>query len=194
MSYLFGNYITEEGLKNIKNHQYKPGEYSPLDNLINPYWIKMSEWLPMWMAPNLVTLIGLIALLGSYLTMVYYDMSMTQPLPGWTYLAVAIGIYVFQTMDAIDGKQARRTGSSSPLGQLFDHGCDAISWTITNMSIVSFLGLGLSLRSVLTIYSSIGPFFIFNLIEYYTGVFLYSVGVIDGTTGQLLLVFFNILS
>ncbi len=30
-------------------------------------------------------------------------------------------------MDAIDGKQARRTGSSSPLGELFDHGCDALS-------------------------------------------------------------------
>jgi len=28
-------------------------------------------------------------------------------------------------MDAVDGKQARRTGTSSPLGQLFDHGCDA---------------------------------------------------------------------
>lgn len=27
--------------------------------------------------------------------------------------------------DCMDGKQARRTGSSSPLGQLFDHGCDA---------------------------------------------------------------------
>lgn len=30
-------------------------------------------------------------------------------------------------MDAIDGKQARRTGTSSPLGELFDHGCDAIN-------------------------------------------------------------------
>jgi ethanolaminephosphotransferase len=27
----------------------------------------------------------------------------------------------------VDGKQARRTNSSSPLGQLFDHGCDAIN-------------------------------------------------------------------
>jgi hypothetical protein len=25
-------------------------------------------------------------------------------------------------MDAIDGKQARRTGTSGPLGELFDHG------------------------------------------------------------------------
>ena len=27
-----------------------------------------------------------------------------------------------QTFDAVDGKQARRTNSSSPLGELFDHG------------------------------------------------------------------------
>lgn len=32
-----------------------------------------------------------------------------------------------QTLDAIDGKQARRTNTSSPLGQLFDHGCDSFS-------------------------------------------------------------------
>lgn len=36
-----------------------------------------------------------------------------------------ICVFVYQTMDAIDGKQARRTGTSGPLGQLFDHGCDA---------------------------------------------------------------------
>jgi ethanolaminephosphotransferase len=29
--------------------------------------------------------------------------------------------------DEMDGKQARRTGNSSPLGMLFDHGCDAFT-------------------------------------------------------------------
>jgi phosphatidylglycerophosphate synthase len=38
-----------------------------------------------------------------------------------------LGLFLYQTLDAIDGKQARRTGSSSPLGELFDHGCDAVS-------------------------------------------------------------------
>jgi len=34
--------------------------------------------------------------------------------------------FVFYTiMDNSDGKQARRTGASSPVGMLFDHGCDA---------------------------------------------------------------------
>ena len=35
--------------------------------------------------------------------------------------------YYLQSLDAIDGKQARRTGTSSPLGELFDHGCDSLS-------------------------------------------------------------------
>ena len=32
------------------------------------------------------------------------------------------GMILMQTFDAVDGKQARRTNSSSPLGELFDHG------------------------------------------------------------------------
>jgi phosphatidylglycerophosphate synthase len=36
-------------------------------------------------------------------------------------------LFIYQTLDAIDGKQARRTKSNSPLGELFDHGCDGVS-------------------------------------------------------------------
>lgn len=43
------------------------------------------------------------------------------------YLACAMGLFVYQSLDAIDGKQARRTKTNNPLGELFDHGCDAIS-------------------------------------------------------------------
>ena len=38
-----------------------------------------------------------------------------------------MGLFIYQSLDAIDGKQARRTNSNSPLGELFDHGCDALS-------------------------------------------------------------------
>ena len=36
-------------------------------------------------------------------------------------------MFIYQTLDAIDGKQARRTGNSNALGELFDHGCDSLS-------------------------------------------------------------------
>ena len=47
--------------------------------------------------------------------------------PSWAYLLCAVGLFVYQALDATDGKQARRTNSSSPLGELFDHGCDSVS-------------------------------------------------------------------
>lgn len=39
------------------------------------------------------------------------------------------------TLDAIDGKHARNTGNSSPLGELFDHGCDALSSTLQTIAL-----------------------------------------------------------
>ena len=51
----------------------------------------------------------------------------TLQVPMYAYVLCAVGVFVYQTLDAIDGKQARRTGSNSPLGELFDHGCDAVS-------------------------------------------------------------------
>ena len=52
--------------------------------------------------------------------------------PLWAYIACACGLFIYQSLDAIDGKQARRTNSSSPLGELFDHGCDSLSTGISD--------------------------------------------------------------
>ena len=114
------------------------------DNMLNGFWCWVVELLPDSMAPNLVTLWGLVVLGSASLSMIYYDVSMTKELPSWTYLFSAIGVFIFQTMDAIDGKQARRTNSSSPLGQLFDHGWDALAWTFVNINLVSVFRVGLS--------------------------------------------------
>ncbi|PKU60257.1 ethanolaminephosphotransferase [Dendrobium catenatum] len=46
----------------------------------------------------------------------------------FTIMTYVIGHLNIDTFDAVDGKQARRTNSSSPLGELFDHGgCDALA-------------------------------------------------------------------
>jgi phosphatidylglycerophosphate synthase len=55
---------------------------------------------------------------------------MIRPVPAWVGVYSVICIFLYQSLDAIDGKQARRTKSSSPLGQLFDHGCDGINTLI----------------------------------------------------------------
>ena len=57
----------------------------------------------------------------------------TEP-PRWACALCALGLFIYQSLDAIDGKQARRTNSSSPLGELFDHGCDSISTIFVALS------------------------------------------------------------
>ena len=59
----------------------------------------------------------------------------------------------------MDGKQARKTGSSSPLGVLLDHGCDALTCMFQglNMSIMlqydcSILVLGAYLVGIVTFF------------------------------------------
>lgn len=56
------------------------------------------------------------------------------PPPRWSCLLCALGLFVYQSLDSIDGKQARRTNTSSPLGELFDHGCDSISTVFVALS------------------------------------------------------------
>ena len=42
--------------------------------------------------------------------------------PRWVFFLGGFAVLAYLHLDCIDGKQARRTKSSSPLGQLFDHG------------------------------------------------------------------------
>lgn len=62
--------------------------------------------------------------------------------PRWACALCALGLFIYQSLDAIDGKQARRTNSSSPLGELFDHGCDSISTVFVALSACISVRLG----------------------------------------------------
>lgn len=51
----------------------------------------------------------------------------------WKLIMMAVSIFIYQNLDNLDGKQARRTrnyyfylGTGSPLGMLCDHGVDSL--------------------------------------------------------------------
>lgn len=52
----------------------------------------------------------------------------------------------------MDGKQARRTNSSTPLGELFDHGLDSWSCVYFVVTVYSIFGRGPSGVSVFVLY------------------------------------------
>lgn len=43
----------------------------------------------------------------------------------------------------MDGKQARRTKTSSPMGMMFDHGCDALTTFLFASGLGTLVGLGI---------------------------------------------------
>lgn len=79
---------------------------------------------------------GFLLLVSNFVGAYYYCPQVTgcevSP-PNWFFFIVALNLWLYQTLDNIDGKQARRTGSSSPLGELFDHGCDSLFLLLTGM-------------------------------------------------------------
>ena len=75
---------------------------------------------------------------------------------------------MYQTLDAVDGKQARRIQQSSPLGMLLDHGCDSLSTTFIALSLIQGLGLGLGTDSMLLIASILSCFYLATWEEYHT--------------------------
>uniref|UniRef100_A0A8U7MVZ9 Uncharacterized protein n=1 Tax=Corvus moneduloides TaxID=1196302 RepID=A0A8U7MVZ9_CORMO len=58
--------------------------------------------------------------------------------PTWVWLFSAFTTFCAYALDSIDGKHARRTQSSTPLGELFDHGLD--SWA-TSIFVLSFFSV-----------------------------------------------------
>lgn len=69
------------------------------------FWDKVVTVYPMWLAPNLITLLGLIINLITVLILSYYCYTATEDAPAWAYLQAALGLFLYQTLDATDGKQ-----------------------------------------------------------------------------------------
>ena len=113
--------VSDAALAHLKDYRYACIDHSVCSRLfLQSYWRYAASWAPRWMAPNMITLLGFLCILANVPLLVYYSGHLTEHAPGWVYASFALGVWVYSTMDNIDGKQARRTGTSSPLGELFD--------------------------------------------------------------------------
>lgn len=126
-------YLNTEMKQNLSKYRYAGGDrgimyiyfYNPLAN-------HLVEFLPESLAPNVITLIGfLFSFLPFFVLFQLYGASFTnfqeKEIPSWFFILNAFCYFMYRMFDELDGKQARKTGNSSPLGLLFDHGCDAFS-------------------------------------------------------------------
>ena len=126
------NVLTPAGADNIAHHKYKSGSSTALDTFCSPnLWEPITNLFPMWLAPNLVTTIGGMFCLTSFLVsnayLIEFKTGELVEFPRWLFALNGACMFIYYTLDCCDGKQARRTNSSTPLGQLFDHGVDCLA-------------------------------------------------------------------
>ncbi|KRJ99321.1 cholinephosphotransferase 1 isoform X3 [Drosophila yakuba] len=134
LSYRDKHILSAQQLRKLSEHKYSCFSASLLDPLLQPWWNWLVAQTPLWLAPNLITIVGLILNVVTTLILICYSPNGVEAPPRWTCLLCALGLFIYQSLDSIDGKQARRTNTSSPLGELFDHGCDSISTVFVALS------------------------------------------------------------
>lgn len=141
--YFYKNKLLQAGqLKKLGEHKYSCTSVSLLDPVLQPWWCWLVAKVPLWLAPNLITIVGLAVNIVTTLILIYFSPTGREEPPRWACALCAAGLFIYQSLDAIDGKQARRTNSSTPLGELFDHGCDSISTVFVALSACISVQLG----------------------------------------------------
>ncbi|XP_023638197.1 choline/ethanolaminephosphotransferase 2 [Capsella rubella] len=179
-------YIGAHGVAALKKHKYSGVDHSYLAKyVLQPFWNRFVKIFPLWMPPNMITLMGFMFLLTSALLGYIYSPKLDSPPPRWVHFAHGLLLFLYQTFDAVDGKQARRTNSSSPLGELFDHGCDALGCALETMAYGSTAMCGRDTFWFWVI--SAVPFFGATWEHYFTNTL--TLPVVNGPTEGLALIY-----
>lgn len=95
----------------------------------------------------------------------------------------------YYNFDNMDGKQARRTGTSSALGMLIDHQVDALVDVMQTTNMAILLQYDVFGKDLMTLTVATIPFFLTTLESYYTGI-LYMPPINAANEGNLCIAIF----
>ena len=136
--------LSQQKLENLKYFKYKSTDDSLLYNkCMSPCLNKLVNYLPTWLAPNLITLFSLcFNIFAALISFSDGGFDFSFKLKSSTCFIIGIFQLIYQLLDNIDGKQARRTGNSTPFGMLMDHGCDIFTNIFTCFNLSKLLLVG----------------------------------------------------
>lgn len=179
-------YIRQDKLPRLKEYKYSGVDHSLVSRyILKPFYTNVViKCFPMWMAPNLITLTGFGFVVANFLTLLWYTPTLDVDCPPWVYYSWSIGLFLYQTFDAVDGSQARRTRQSGPLGELFDHGVDAVNTSLEVLIFSAAMNLGQGWKTVMTLFASLLTFYVQTWDEYHTHTL--TLGLVSGPVEGIL--------
>lgn len=129
--------MDEDAVFNLKNHKYAGNDFGiTWVYFYNPVAKWLVQFIPDWIAPNLITFVGFLHSIAAWaLVYAFFGTDCDSYVANWFCIFCFFAYFAYRMLDEMDGKHARKTGNGSPLGLLFDHGCDAFAlgiWAIIN--------------------------------------------------------------
>ncbi|KAJ2516039.1 hypothetical protein H4217_004826 [Coemansia sp. RSA 1939] len=176
-------YIPQNYLPNLKKYKYQAIDKSLISRyVLAEYWNQLVKVFPLTMAANMVTLLGSVHVLIAMALNHIYAPNLVETCPRWVYFAYSLCVWIYGSFDAVDGKQARRTGTASPLGELFDHGCDSLVVSLVMVLFASTSQLGETWWTVALVFFALTNFYMSTMEEYHTHVLFlgYFSGPVEG--------------
>ncbi|KPA73429.1 putative aminoalcohol phosphotransferase [Leptomonas pyrrhocoris] len=189
------SYLPEDAKERLAHYVYRGEDHSYLYNhMWRPLCRSVVRHLPVWLAPNVITVTALVLVSITHALLAYYMPKLTvketnyldrdesrrtglpfakeflPPPPAYVLVLAAVALFLYQLLDNLDGHQARRTGTSSPLGLLMDHGCDAVNCVIGGLSVAAVVSAGPCWKTWTITLSTVIVFFLNTWEEYYRGV------------------------
>lgn len=131
-------FLSPEDLRNVASFKDDTNDKSISTMILQRPAEWMARFIPATVAPNLLTLMSLIAVLHAFNTTYMYREE-------WPRFCTTMSIIMFtlyHLLDLVDGKHARNTQNDSPLGYVFNNACDSLA--VTFIAITLCLSFGLS--------------------------------------------------
>lgn len=139
---------------------------------------------PPWVGCNLITMVGFsITLITHYLVI----FKSTPETIGYYGLLQGLGMFMYQFIDVLDGKQQLITDGSESLSVFYDHGCDCLNCALTAISLSHVIGLA-PWEASIALFLSVSGFF-FKTLEHYATHHM-ALGLINGVEEGILSVNF----
>ena len=88
-------YISKTGLINLANWKYVGAAYTPVENLMNPFWNWAASFIPASIAPNAVTLSALFPTVTAVIACLVHDSTFEGEIPAYLYIYGALAIFTF---------------------------------------------------------------------------------------------------
>ncbi|EPY19468.1 ethanolaminephosphotransferase [Strigomonas culicis] len=186
MSLFTSTYLPEDAEEKLRQYEYHGQDHSYLfQHFWRPLCRRVVHYLPVWLAANVITVGALFFVCVSHALLSFAMPSFSvkghldedggggnvdSPYLRYVLLLAAVALFLYQLLDNLDGHQARRTGTSSPLGLLMDHGCDAFNCIVGGLNLAAALACGPCWKVWVILSNTVVVFFLNTWEEYYRGV------------------------